>query len=103
MHTIRLRSAWTPAVADSADGAPRRFERAFGQPTNLGVGRVFLAVEPKPQGRVFLNGEPVEAASPAAMDVWRADITPRLISRNLLAIEADSPTFAHEVRLEIVE
>jgi hypothetical protein len=76
MHTIRLRSAWTPAVADSADGAPRRFERAFGQPTNLGVGRVFLAVEPKPQGRVF---------------------------RNLLAIEADSPTFAHEVRLEIVE
>lgn len=103
MHVIRLRSAWEPATNNEA-GGPVRFERSLGKPTNIDGGeRVFLVIEPAPAGQVLLNGDPLPNQAADSSAAFRHDVSSRLNLRNLLSIDANSPTFDLNVRLEIVE
>jgi hypothetical protein len=107
MHVIRLRTAWELSSADVGEGNKSNgrscFQRSFGKPNNLGDEHVKLVIEPPPPGNVRLNGNLLPAAARTEKTVAFWDVTQLLKVRNSLSIETHSPTFDHEVRLEIVE
>jgi hypothetical protein len=107
MHVIRLRTAWDLSPEDHTDSNESNgrscFQRSFGKPTNLGGEQVRLVIKPPSEGDVRLNGSllPAVAATEKTTAAW--DVTQLLNVRNSLSIETNSPTFDHEVWLEIVE
>jgi hypothetical protein len=98
-HVIRLRGAWETAVS----GEIVRHTRNFGSPGSLRAGeRVWLICRliPGPT-EVFVNGQSL--GSIQAEGDFSADVTDRLLPRNRLLLEVQSPGPIGEVALEIRE
>ena len=84
-HGIDLTNAWEPPQADSRQPWTRR----FGRPSGIAAGeRVWLVIEQPRMRTVALNGTSLPVAADGGV-VWRREITPLLLVRNLLVIVPD--------------
>ena len=85
VHGIDLTNAWEPPRADSRQPWTRR----FGRPSGLAAGeRVWLVIEQPRMRTVALNDTSLPVAAAEGV-VWRREITPLLLVRNLLVIVPD--------------
>lgn len=96
-HSIRLRGAWET----TRDAGRTAHRRNFGRPRTLAPGeRLWLVCAHVPgPGEVLLNGAALAAVS--AEGPFAADVTERLLSRNVVAFVIASGEALGEVAVEV--